>query len=83
MEKEVKLGLYKILRKLGVQRDEITPETQFKNDLFFDDIDWNCFLFFIESKFKISITKEEELKLQTIGNSIDVIDRHLHPVEVC
>jgi acyl carrier protein len=83
MEKEIKLGIYRILRKLGVNRDEIKPETQFQNDLFFDEIDWNCFLFFVESKFNISISNDEEGQLQTIENSIDIIDRHLHQVEVC
>lgn len=83
MEKKINLGIYRILRKLGVDRDEIKPETQFQNDLFFDEIDWNCFLFFVESKFDISISNEEEVQLQTIGNSIDIIDRHLHQVEVC
>ncbi len=83
MEKDIKLGIYRILRKLGVNRDEITPETQFQNDLFFDESDWNCFLFFIESRFNISLSNEEEKQLYTIGNSIDIIDRHLHQVEVC
>lgn len=83
MQKEINLGLYKILRKLGVNRDEIKPETQFQNDLFFDEYDWNCFLFFVESKFNISISNEEETQLQTIGNSIDIIDRHLHQVPAC
>lgn len=83
MHKEINLGLYRILRKLGVNRDDIRPETQFQNDLFFDDTDWNCFLFFVESKFNISISNEEEIQLQTIGNSIDIIDRHLHQAHAC
>lgn len=80
MEKEIKLGVYRILRKLGVDRDEIQPETQFKNDLFFDDQDMTCFLFFVESKFNISISDEETGELTTIEKSIQVVDRHLHEV---
>lgn len=83
MNKEINLGLYRILRKLGVNRDEIRPETQFQNDLFFDDTDWNCFLFFVESKFNISISNEEEIQLHTIANSVDIIDRHLHQAHAC
>lgn len=83
MEKEIKLGVYRILRKLGVNREEILPEAQFKNDLFFDDMDMTCFLFFVESKFNISISDEETNQLTTIGNSIKVVDRHLHETEVC
>ncbi len=77
MEKNIKLGLYRILRKLGVTRDEIQPETQFKNDLFFDDTDWNFFLFFVENKFNISISDEEQMQFRTIGNTIDILDQHL------
>jgi acyl carrier protein len=83
MNKEINLGLYRILRKLGVNREEIRPETQFQNDLFFDDTDWNCFLFFVESKFNISISNEEEIQLHTIANSVDIIDRHLHQAHAC
>ena len=78
MEKNIKLGLYRILRKLGVTRDEIQPDTQFKNDLFFDDTDWNFFLFFVENRFNVSISDEEQMQLRTIGNTIDILDQHLH-----
>jgi len=78
MDKRVNIGIYRILRKLGVTREYIKPEAQFKNDLFFDDIDWNFFMFFIESKFRITIPKEEEVKVQTIENSINIVNKHLH-----
>lgn len=82
MEKEIKLGVYRILRKLGVNRDEIYPEAKFSTDYFFDDIDWNCFLFFIESKFNISITDDEQKELVTVANTIDIVDKHIHAVHV-
>ena len=78
MEKEINVGIYRILRKLGVTREDIKPETQFDNDLFFDKNDWNCFMFFVESKFNIAISEEEEIKFQTIGNSISIVNKHLH-----
>jgi acyl carrier protein len=77
MEKTIRLGVYRVLRKLGVTRDYIYPEATFKNDLFFDDSDWNCFLFFIEEQFKISINDEEALKMVTIDNSIQLVNKHL------
>jgi len=80
MEKEIKLGVYRILRKLGVNRDEIYPEAKFNTDYFFDDKDWNCFLFFIESKFDISITDEEQKELVSVGNTIDFVDKHIQAV---
>lgn len=66
------------MRKLGVSRDEIQPETSFDNDLFFDDKDWTCFLFFIESRFDISLQPEEEQQLNSVGNTIETVSRHLH-----
>ncbi len=80
MEKDIKLGVYKILRKLGVNRDEIYPEAKFKTDYFFDDVDWNCFLFFVESKFNISITDDDQKEMVTLANTIDVVDRHMHSI---
>lgn len=80
MEKEVKLGVYRILRKLGVQRDEIYPEAKFNTDYFFDDKDWNCFLFFIESKFDISISDDEQKELVSVKNTIDFVDRHMQAI---
>lgn len=77
MEKEINVGMYRILRKLGVTREDIKPETQFKNDLFFDETDWNCFMFFVESKFNIAISNEEEIEFQTIENSINIVNKHL------
>ena len=78
MEKEINVGIYRILRKLGVTREDIKPETQFKNDLFFDETDWTCFMFFVESKFNIAISDEEQVQFQTIGNSINIVNKHLH-----
>lgn len=83
MEKEINVGIYRILRKLGVTREDIKPETQFKNDLFFDETDWTCFMFFVESKFNIAISNEEEVKFDTIENSINIVNKHLHQIEYC
>lgn len=77
MEKTIRLGVYRVLRKLGVTREYIYPEASFKNDLFFDDTDWNCFLFFIEEQFNISINDDEALKMISVGKSIEVVNRHL------
>ncbi|HAM99080.1 MAG TPA: acyl carrier protein [Marinilabiliales bacterium] len=82
MEKEIKLGVYRILRKLGVNREEIYPEAKFNTDYFFDDMDWNCFLFFIESKFNISISDDEQKELVTVANTIDIVDRHVHAMHI-
>jgi len=77
MDKRTRLGMYRILRKLGVKRNEIYPEASFKTDLFFDDKDWLCFLFFVESKFNISIDDKEIDRLTNLESSIHTVNRYL------
>lgn len=77
MDKTTRLGMYRILRKLGVSRDEIRPDASFETDLFFDEKDWLCFHFFVESKFNISIEEEELMQLTNLESSISTVNRHL------
>ncbi|MBR4620077.1 MAG: acyl carrier protein [Salinivirgaceae bacterium] len=77
MEKQVRLGLYRVLRKVGVNRQYIYPEASFANDLFFDDIDWKCFLCFVEEQFNIEINDEEAQRLVTVENTIELVNKRL------
>ncbi len=75
MDKLIRIEVYRILRKLGAKREEITPETLLKKLIAFDEQEWTFFLFFLESRFNISINNEEEQKLVTIENTIDIVSR--------
>ena len=77
MERQVRLGMYRVLRKVGVSRNDIMPEASFSNDLFFDDIDWKCFLCFVEEQFHIIINDEEARQMVTVESSIELVSRHL------
>lgn len=77
MAKTIELGVYRTLRRLGVNRQNIYSEASFTKDLFFDEDDWNCFLFFIEERFNIQINDEEAVNLVTVGNTVDLVNRHL------
>jgi len=66
-----------VLRKVGVNRQYIYPEASFTNDLFFDDIDWKCFLCFVEEQFKIEINDEEAQRLVTVENTIELVNKRL------
>ena len=66
-----------MLRKVGVNRQYIYPEASFTNDLFFDDIDWKCFLCFVEEQFKIEINDEEAQRLVTVENTIELVNKRL------
>lgn len=66
-----------MLRKVGVNRQYIYPEASFTNDLFFDDIDWKCFLCFVEEQFNIEINDEEAQRLVTVENTIELVNKRL------
>lgn len=73
MEKHIRIGLYRIFRKLGVKRDEIYFDALLKKNIFFDDQEWTCFLFLIESHFDITLSKSDEEKMKTVGGTIQLI----------
>lgn len=77
MERQVRLGIYRALRKVGVKRNDIYPESSLSSDFFFDDIDWKCFLCFVEERFNIQINDEEAKQLLTVENTIDLVNKHL------
>lgn len=80
MERLVRIGIYRILRRFGADRVEIKPDSKLRDLFEIDEMEWTVFMFFIESKFNISIKPEEELKLVTVQNIIDLINKRLNPV---
>lgn len=70
-----KIALYKIFRRMGINRDDIELNTNLNTDLFFDNDDMNIFLFFIETKFKIDVNDNEIPQLQTVNNTINFIEK--------
>lgn len=78
MDRSIRIGVYKILRKLGAQREEINPENKLKNLLEYYNDDWNILLFFLESKFDIFINKEQEEQLITVEDTIEIVRANLN-----
>jgi len=77
MERQVRLGMYRVLRKVGVNRQNIMPEASFSADLFFDEIDWKCFLCLVEERFNIVLGDDEIRQLVTVENTIELVNKHL------
>jgi acyl carrier protein len=73
MDKSIRIGVYRIFRKLGIKRDEIFPEAFLRKNIFFDDQEWICFLFFIESHFDITLSKSDEEEIMTVESTIELI----------
>jgi acyl carrier protein len=76
MSKDILIGAYKILRKMGAEQNEIKLETNFYSDLFFDETDRTCLLFFIESRFNIDVTDQEAANMQTVNDMLKIVSSH-------
>ena len=61
----------------GVDKSEITPATHFVNDLNFDSLDVVEFAMELEDEFEVSISDDQVDKLQTIGDVIEHLARHV------
>lgn len=73
--KNTRIALYKIFRKMGINRNELSSSTNLNTDLCFDNNDMNIFLFFVETRFKINVSDNEMFQLQTIDNTVNFIEK--------
>ncbi len=77
--RRIKLKLYKILRSIGLERNHINMFTIFDQELKFDKFDQDCYLYYIENGFNISIPDEDVVQLRTIDKTINYLyDRTNH-----
>ena len=42
-EKKIRRNLYRVLRKTGINKNDIQPEATYSYDLNFDNVDWQIF----------------------------------------
>ena len=66
-----------VAEQLGVDQAEISRETSFVNDLNADSLDTVELVMEFEDAFDMSIPDEEAEKIQTVGQAIEYIQRHL------
>jgi acyl carrier protein len=62
-----------ISEQMGADKEEITRETSFINDLNADSLDTVELVMEFEDEFDMSIPDEEAEKIQTVGAAIDFI----------
>ena len=77
--KDIRRGLYKVLRKTGVPREQIIEEASFKNDMLMDDKDMTCFLYYLETKFNLHIENEAIPQFVSVRSTIDYLNFALNP----
>ena len=61
--------------QLGVDRDKVTPETHFVNDLGADSLDTVELVMELEEEFDITIPDDAAEQIQTVGQAISFIEQ--------
>jgi len=73
--KTMKRTLYKVLRKTGVRREQITLDASFNEDLNFDKTDWALFVYYLEGFFNIHLEDREIRELSHVDDTLKVVSR--------
>ncbi len=63
-----------VAEQLGVDKEKVTPETSFVNDLGADSLDTVELVMELEEEFDISIPDEAAEKIQKVGEAVDFIE---------
>ncbi|MEO8496993.1 MAG: acyl carrier protein [Planctomycetota bacterium] len=64
-----------VAEQLGVDKDKISKETSFVNDLGADSLDTVELVMELEEEFDINIPDDAAEKIQTVGQAIDFIEK--------
>lgn len=62
-----------VSEKLGVEKEKVTPEASFIDDLGADSLDTVELIMKMEEEFGIEIPDEEAEKLRTVGDVVDYL----------
>ncbi len=65
-----------IVKQMGANKDQVTSDTSFINDLGADSLDTVELVMELEDAFDMSIPDEEAEKMQTVGDAIKYIEEH-------
>ena len=64
-----------VAEQLGVDKEKVTPETSFVNDLGADSLDTVELVMELEEEFDVQIPDDAAEKIQTVGQAIDFIEK--------
>jgi len=64
-----------VSEQLGVDKEKITPESSFVNDLGADSLDQVELVMELEEEFDLSIPDDAAEKIQTVGQAVEFIEQ--------
>ena len=64
-----------VAEQLGVDKEKVTPETSFVNDLGADSLDTVELVMELEEEFEIDIPDDAAEKIQTVGQAVEFIEK--------
>lgn len=65
-----------VVEQLGVDKEEVTLEKSFVEDLNADSLDLTELIMTFEERFGCEISEEEAEKLKTVANVVEYIEKH-------
>ena len=65
-----------VAEQLGVDKEKVTPETSFVNDLGADSLDVVELVMELEDEFDMEISDEDAEKITTVGEVVNYIQAH-------
>jgi acyl carrier protein len=65
-----------IVEQLSVNKEDITPESKFVDDLGADSLDQVELIMALEENFDLEIPDQDAEKIETVGDAIDYICAH-------
>lgn len=77
IRKKIQIRLYRILRKLGVRREDICLNADIRIDLGFDDFDSKLYLYYLETNFNINLLDNQLNKINSIRDTVNILEKSL------
>jgi acyl carrier protein len=71
--KTARRNLYRVLRKTGVRKEDISLDANFQEDLHFDTTDWTIFTYYLENTFKLNVEDESIKKLHVVNDTLSLL----------
>jgi len=73
---KIRRNLYRVFRKTGVPKELIDDNAKLNEDLFIDENDMTCFLYYLETNFNLRIKNEEVSQLVSVKDTINFLQTH-------